>query len=71
MQGLPSDDLNVFPPNLPSPVAADEGLVIAGNVIVNGLASMELGLGEGSGCQDSNPTCNRAQVSEGEDGAIF
>jgi hypothetical protein len=45
------------------PVATtDENLVIAGNVIWNGDAAMPLGIDGASGCTDSNPTCNVAQL---------
>lgn len=33
-----------------------------GNVIWNGGASKPLGTGDNSACQDSNPTCNTAQL---------
>ncbi len=63
--------LNVFPPqdlpagfeNIASPVATDNNLVIAGNLIWNGPQDHPLGIDESSGCQDSNPTCNAAQLT--------
>ena len=48
--------------NAPDPAFADDGLVITGNVIVNGDQSMPLGLDESSGCQDTNVTCNQTQL---------
>ncbi len=48
--------------NAPNPALADDGLVISGNVITNGTQTMSLGLGDDSGCQDSNPTCNESQL---------
>jgi hypothetical protein len=48
--------------NAPNPALTDDGLLITGNVIVNGDASMSLGLGDDSGCQASNPTCNEQQI---------
>ena len=48
--------------NAPSPAYADDGLVITGNTIVNGDESMALGLGDDSGCQPSNPSCNEEQL---------
>lgn len=40
----------------------DADLRIAGNLIWNGDAGMPLGIEEGAGCADSNPTCNAAQL---------
>ena len=48
--------------NLPNPVLSDENLQIRGNLIWNGSASKSLGLDENSGGQDSNATCNGAQL---------
>jgi hypothetical protein len=48
--------------NLPNPVLSDENLQIKGNLIWNGSPSKPLGLDENSGGQDSNPTCNSAQL---------
>lgn len=48
--------------NAPNPAMADDGLVITGNVINNGDGSMPLGVGEGTGCQPENPTCNESQL---------
>jgi len=53
--------------NAPNPAYADDGLVITGNVIRNGGASMPLGLGDESGCQPSNPTCNETQLLRDND----
>jgi hypothetical protein len=53
--------------NAPNPAYADDGLVITGNVIRNGGPTMSLGLGENSGCQPSNPTCNETQLLEDND----
>ena len=33
-----------------------------GNIWWNGGADMSLGLGDSTGCQNSNPTCNEAQL---------
>ncbi|MEZ4670016.1 MAG: GDSL-type esterase/lipase family protein [Anaerolineae bacterium] len=66
--------LSVFPPyagaeqagtTVPSPARADDNLVIRGNLIWNGDATMPLGIEGGdqpSGCQPDNPTCNSAQL---------
>ncbi len=49
--------------NVPSPARTDVDLRIAGNLIWNGPGtSIDLGVGSGSGCEDSNPTCNQAQL---------
>ena len=48
--------------NVPSPARADTNLRIVGNVIWNGPADLDLGIGSGSGCQPSNPTCNATQL---------
>jgi hypothetical protein len=47
---------------LPDPVPADDNLVIAGNLIWNGPADHPLGVDEGSGCGEGNPTCNPEQL---------
>ncbi len=53
---------------VPLPLRADEGLLITGNTIVNGSTSIPLGVGdEQSGCQDTNPTCNSAQLYQDND----
>lgn len=55
----------VTPPsgsNIPSPARTDQGLRIRGNIIWNGPADMPTGIGESTGCQSSNPTCNEAQL---------
>ena len=46
----------------PNPAVADDELRITGNVISNGPADLELGVGPDQGCQDTNPTCNAAQL---------
>ncbi|MBI4836401.1 MAG: right-handed parallel beta-helix repeat-containing protein [Candidatus Abawacabacteria bacterium] len=46
----------------PSTVYTDTNLQIKGNIIWNGSADKSLGLGESTGCQNSNPTCNEAQI---------
>ena len=48
--------------NVPSPTRTDTDLRIVGNIIWNGPPDLELGLGDDSGCQNANPTCNRAQI---------
>lgn len=49
--------------NIPNPVKFDNNLKIRGNVIWNGSNSMPLGIEESNaGCQDSNTTCNEAQL---------
>jgi len=49
--------------NIASPVASDNNLVIAGNLIWNGPVDHPLGIDETSGCQPSNPTCNAVQLA--------
>jgi len=49
--------------NISSPVAADNNLVMAGNLIWNGPVDHPLGIDETTGCQPSNPTCNAAQLT--------
>lgn len=49
--------------NVPDPVVTDANLQIKGNVIYNRPGSAEIGVGDGSGCQDSNPTCNLTQLN--------
>jgi hypothetical protein len=46
----------------PSPARTDQGLVITGNRIVNGDASMPLGIEGRTVCAPSNPTCTVAQI---------
>jgi len=53
--------------NAPNPASADDGLVITGNVITNGAQSMSLGLGDDSGCQPTNPSCNETQLYRDND----
>ena len=48
--------------NIPSPAHSDDGLTIRGNLIWNGPADHALGLGDDSGCQPANPTCNATQL---------
>jgi lysophospholipase L1-like esterase len=48
--------------NIPNPAHTDDNLQIRGNVIWNGPADWPLGVGEDSGCQPANPTCNAAQL---------
>jgi hypothetical protein len=49
--------------NIPSPAVTDRNLQIRGNLIWNGDPSMPLGIEDPSlGCQDSNLTCNAAQL---------
>jgi len=48
--------------NVPDPAHADDDLRFLGNVIWNGLPDHPLGLGDGTGCDDGNPTCNAAQI---------
>jgi hypothetical protein len=56
----------VTPPadsNVPNPSHVDDNLRIVGNLIWNGPSDHPLGFGDpGTGGQDDNPTCNRAQV---------
>ena len=47
----------------PSTSLADDDLRISGNVVWNGSAAMALGVGDGSGCEPSNPTCNATQIT--------
>lgn len=46
----------------PDPARFDDDLRIAGNVIWNGPADHPLGIGDASGCQPANPTCNEQQL---------
>jgi hypothetical protein len=48
--------------NMPNPIVTDENLQIRGNVIWNGGASMPLGIEGTLACQNSNSTCNEAQL---------
>lgn len=49
--------------NFPNPSRADDHLVLRGNVIWNGPADHPIGIEDSSqGCQDTNPTCNLAQL---------
>ena len=45
-----------------APSVADDDLRIVGNVIWNGGAGKELGIGDGTGCRSNNPTCNPTQI---------
>lgn len=47
----------------PSSNRADNDLRIAGNVIWNGPSGHPLGVGDGSGCQASHPTCSEAYIN--------
>ena len=49
---------------VPADGSADADLRFARNVIWNGPSSMPLGVGEGSGCTASNPTCNPSQLRD-------
>lgn len=48
--------------NISTPAHSDDHLVIRGNVIWNGPADHPLGIGDDSGCQPSNATCNATQL---------
>ncbi len=48
--------------HIPSPARTDDNLRIQGNLIWNGPAGHPLGLGDDSGCQTGNQTCNAAQL---------
>ncbi|MFO1419321.1 MAG: right-handed parallel beta-helix repeat-containing protein [Methylotetracoccus sp.] len=48
--------------NIPSPARTDTNLSIRSNLIANGPADHPLGLGEGSGCQPTNASCNHDQL---------
>lgn len=48
--------------NIPSPAHTDDNLVLRGNVIWNGPSDHSLGLGDETGCQPTNPTCNATQL---------
>jgi hypothetical protein len=48
--------------HIPSPAAADEGLLIKGNVLWNGPVGHPLGVGDESGCAGDNPTCNTTKL---------
>lgn len=47
---------------VPADGAADADLLFDRNVIWNGSSAMELGIGDGTGCAPSNPTCNPTRV---------
>lgn len=49
--------------HIPSPAKTDTNLNIKGNIIWNGPANHFLGIDGDSGCQDSNTTCNAAQLT--------
>lgn len=51
----------------PSPARTDTGLVITGNVIVNGDPSMPLGIDGSVVCTSANPTCTVAQILRDND----
>ncbi|MFM7734938.1 MAG: right-handed parallel beta-helix repeat-containing protein [Alphaproteobacteria bacterium] len=48
--------------NVASPARTDDDLRIRGNLVWNGPSDHPLGLGESTGCRDSNPTCNATQL---------
>ncbi|MBL7661783.1 right-handed parallel beta-helix repeat-containing protein [bacterium] len=48
--------------NVPGPVSSDENLQIKGNLIYNLPGTASLGIGETSGCQPTNPSCNQSQL---------
>lgn len=47
-------------PRIPFPAVTDDNLRIRGNILWNGPPDLELGIGDGTACQPSNPTCNAA-----------
>lgn len=49
--------------HIPTPARTDENLRIQGNLIWNGPADHPLGIGDDSGCQPPNLTCNAAQLT--------
>lgn len=51
----------------PSPARTDTALVISGNTIRNGDASMPLGIDDSLVCTAENPTCNVAQILRDND----
>ena len=48
--------------NIPGPALSDDNVQIKGNLIWNGSAGKWFGIDENSGGQNSNPTCNLAQL---------
>ncbi|MFH1195789.1 MAG: right-handed parallel beta-helix repeat-containing protein [bacterium] len=50
--------------NIAKPALSDDRLKIAGNIIWNGSVDKSLGIDEYTGCQDSNPDCNRSQLMD-------
>jgi hypothetical protein len=48
--------------NIPTPAHTDDNLLLRGNVIWNGGSDHALGLGDETGCQPANPTCNATQL---------
>jgi hypothetical protein len=48
--------------HIPSPARTDVNLQIRGNIIWNGPKNLALGIASDSGCQNSNSTCNKAQL---------
>jgi hypothetical protein len=48
--------------HIPNPSRTDVNLQIRGNIIWNGPKNLPLGIGSDSGCQNSNPTCNKNQL---------
>lgn len=59
---IPGPRTNPAGGNAPTTARADTGLVIQGNTIQNGTASMSLGLDDSTGCRPTNPTCNETQL---------
>lgn len=48
--------------HIPNPSKTDQNLQIKGNVIWNGPKNLLLGIAPDSGCQNSNPSCNKSQI---------
>ena len=49
-------------PNIPQPAVTDQNLKIRGNILWNGPPDLDLGIGDGTACQPSNPTCNATLI---------
>ncbi len=56
---------NPLTSRVPNPALADDNLQIRGNLIWNGDAGMPLGIEDSLACQNSNITCNAAQLLSG------
>jgi hypothetical protein len=54
----------------PNPATADDDLEIKGNFGYNGDLSKPIGLSDTSGCQDTNPTCNKALIYAENAGSV-